>query len=65
MCKLRPGLAGCKKKPTDKWKTTEVDKKALEKHIFIAQVEMFGSKWNKFEDIRGYLWVQEGLKEDV
>ena len=59
---LRPGKACRKKKPTDKFKIEEVDKKALEKAIFIEQTELYGSKWNHFEDPRGWEWIQEEIK---
>lgn len=56
---LENRIASMKKKTTDKYKTQVPDKKALEKSVFIEQTEMFGSKWNKFEDPRGWTWVQE------
>lgn len=57
--KLLSGKAGLKKKLTDKYKIQETDKRALEKSIFLEQVEMFDGKWNKFEDSRGWIWIQE------
>lgn len=57
--KLQVGFATCKKKADKKSVLMEVDKKALEQSIFIEQIEMFGSKWNRFEDVRGWIWVQE------
>lgn len=62
---IKPGKAGLKKKPTDKYQVTEVDSKALEKALFIEQVEMFGSVWNRFEDPRGYVWIQEERKDNA
>lgn len=59
---LRSGPAGRKKKSNSKWETVEVDKKALDKAIFIEKIDMFNSIWNKFEDPRGWIWVQEELK---
>jgi hypothetical protein len=57
--RLVPGIATLRKKPTAKPEVATVDKKAIEKSIFIEQIEMWGSKWNRFEDCRGWIWTQE------
>lgn len=54
---LRTGLASRRKKPEDKLTMEEVDKKALSS-IFIDQTEQWGIKWNRFEDPRGWIWIQ-------
>lgn len=52
--------ATVRKKPTDKAICVDKpDKKAIEKAIFIEQIEMFGTLWNRFEDPRGWIWSQE------
>jgi hypothetical protein len=56
--KLKPGKAVLRKKPIDKAKIIEVDKKAQEEAIFIETFEMYDAKWNKFEDPRGWIWHQ-------
>lgn len=58
---LQPRTATMRKKETDRYKLQEPDKKALEQSEFIEQTEMFGSKWNRFKDPRGWTWVQEEL----
>lgn len=60
---LEPRIATMRKKSTDRYKLVEPDKKALEKSWFVEQIEMFDGKWNKFEDSRGWTWVQEELKD--
>lgn len=63
--KLHPGKAGLKKKPSDKYKIQDLDKKALETSVFVKQVDMFDSKWNHFKDTRGWTWIQENKNELV
>ena len=59
--RLQPRVATMRKKETDRYKLQEPDKKALEQAEFVEQTEMFGSKWNKFKDPRGWTWVQEEM----
>lgn len=58
---LKPGIAVLKKKCKSQKKpeSVEVDKKALEKAVYLKTEEMFGSKWHYFEDPRDWVWIQE------
>lgn len=56
---LRLGIASCKKKSSKSAEVCEVDQKAFLKNVYLETVEMWGSKWHKFEDSRGWVWTQE------
>ncbi len=56
---LKPGLASRKKKADKRGELVEVDKKALDKAIYLETIDMWGSKWHRFEDPRGWIWTQE------
>lgn len=56
--KLLPGSAMVRKKPGAKLIITDTDAKACQKALFVEQIEIYDAKWNKFEDPRGWEWIQ-------
>lgn len=62
--KLRTGSATMRKKVTDKYVTTEVTEKDVTKVIYLETIELYGQRWNRFEDKRGWTWVQQELQSE-
>lgn len=56
---LRVGVATMRKKPTDKYATVEVTERDITKTLFLETFEIYGIQWNRFEDKRGWEWVQQ------
>ncbi len=56
---LRIGPATMRKKPTDKYSTVAVTENDIKKTLFLETFELYGTKWNRFEDKRGWEWVQQ------
>lgn len=56
---LQFGKASMKKKPTDKYMTVDVTERDIKKTLFLESFELYNLKWNRFEDSRGWEWIQE------
>ena len=53
------GKASMKKKPADKYTVVDVTERDIKKTLFLETFELYDLKWNRFEDSRGWEWVQE------
>lgn len=56
---IKFGKACVKKKDQKKFKISDVDETAVERCKFIEKIEMFGQTWLKFQDNRGWIWIQQ------